>query len=195
MSEITITRCTVEDGRALARNNMPAFWEDEKWRYNVIYSFPVVMTETSHCYLEPPSRSRILFPLMYTFADASDYLQWKHVTLDHLVGLNERRYPRILLQERDRDRHFKAVDQKTGKMVGYIRWKLHQDHCKAEDGSLLWPEGRVPDVSPDEAEQIENTWAKAQSEWNPLEFTGEADLDAKVTEDKRALLAKKEYLR
>lgn len=98
----------------------------------------------------------------------------------------------------------KAVDAQTGKLVGYARWKLHENHyCKAataaDDGSssssLLWPEGRVPDVSADEAARIEDAWVSTKTEWKPLEFTGKDDLDANFQPVKRELLAKKEYMR
>lgn len=33
MPAVKISHCTVEDGEAIARNNMSAFWGDPNWRY------------------------------------------------------------------------------------------------------------------------------------------------------------------
>lgn len=117
---------------------------------------------------------------------------WKDYTLDRLIGAFNLRTPRNLLLDQDTRRHFKAVDPETGKLVGYIRWKLPSGRTKAEDGNPVWPEGQTPDVSAEEFEKFERM--AAQADWNPLEYQGEDDLDAVLTKTKDELLAKKEYL-
>lgn len=151
MPEYIITKCTVEDGNAIARNNASAFWDDPNWQY---------------C--------------------------WQHYTLERLVGAFVHRTPRNLLRDRETKRHFKAVDPETGRLVGYIRWKLPSDRARDEDGSPVWPEGQTPDVSPEERDQFEKT--AAQADWNPLEYQGEDDLDAILGRTKDRLLGKKEYI-
>lgn len=117
-------------------------------------------------------------------------LVWKDATLPYVIEQCVARSPRNLLNERDTIRHFKAIDPKTGEFLGYIRWRLPSKYCKNEDGTPVWPEGQVPDVSPEEKAEIVQRAEAA--DWNPSD---DADhLDVPVTKMKNEFLAKKAYI-
>ncbi|PSR85670.1 acyl-CoA N-acyltransferase [Coniella lustricola] len=135
----------------MARNNIPAFWQDQNWRYI-----------------------------------------WVNFGLDRLVQATVLRYPRTLLKEREVLRHFKAVDAETGKLMGYIRWQLPYSRYKNQDGSAIWPEGLVPDVTP-EAKQAFIKQAE-EADWEPLDFGADDPFDSNITRRKNELLGTKDYL-
>lgn len=118
----------------------------------------------------------------------------RDTTLENVIRLGTDRYPRQLIQNRDTLRHIKVVDSETGAFLGYARWKLPEKYSKREDGSPVWPEGQVPDVSDDHRDEIEKKASIAQEKWRPLEFTGEDDLDAILGKTERAILATKDYI-
>lgn len=117
---------------------------------------------------------------------------WAHTNLERVIANNILRAPMNLLKDRDILRHFKAVDPKTGKFVGYIRWKLPLSRLLNKDGSPVWPEGQTPNVSPEERAQIHKTAGTAI--WDPLEYGGEDDLDAILGWTKNKYLAEHEYM-
>lgn len=138
---------------------------------------------------------------------------WKHTTLPHVIDAAAARGAHNLLRDRQVLRHFKCVDEATGQLVGYVRWKLpwtRYQHTKEgernggdEDkdnnrGSgpvslLLWPEGQTPEVSDEERARIEERAAGAQ--WNPNATEPNDRIDEPLTARKRELMATKEYLR
>lgn len=124
------------------------------------------------------------------WSDPNWRLVWKKVTLPYVIEQCAARTPRNLLNERETLRHSKAVDPKTGKFLGYIRWKLPYKYCKKEDGSPVCPEGQVPDVSPEEKARIVERAEIA--DWNPDTETDH--LDVPVTKMKKEFLAKKDYI-
>lgn len=123
---------------------------------------------------------------------------WQHYTLERLVAAFVQRTPRNLLRDRDVLRHFRAVDPATGRLVGYIRWRLPAGRCwegrqgdGVEEQVPAWPEGQTPDVSAEEREEFEKRAVGA--DWNPIDY-GEEELDHALVPIKNRLLAKKEYL-
>lgn len=115
---------------------------------------------------------------------------WRpHYTLERLVAAFVERTPANLLRDRDALRHFKAVDPATGRLVGYIRWRLPAGRCCGEPP--VWPEGQTPDVSVEEREEFEKRAAAA--DWDPVDY-GEEELDNALKPIQERLLAKKEYL-
>ncbi|KAL4968076.1 GNAT family N-acetyltransferase [Aspergillus stella-maris] len=92
-------------------------------------------------------------------------LLWSRETeLDFLVERAAMRQPRNLLRDREIMRHQKAVDSRTGEIVGYARWVLPSSG-KFPQGSIPWQEAQVPPVNADEeaqfAKQAETAW------WSP----------------------------
>lgn len=153
MASLRITNCTVEDGEAMARNNMSAFWGDPNWRY-----------------------------------------VWKHSTLPRVIDAAAARGASNLLKARDVLRHFKCVDETTGQLVGYVRWRLPWTRYQYADGSPVWPEGQTPDVS--SAEEMARILERAAgANWNPNATEPDDHLDDPLTARKNELLAEKEYLR
>lgn len=118
---------------------------------------------------------------------------WKHSTLPHVIKAAADRGANNLLKDRDALRHFKCVDETTGNLVGYIRWKLPSSRYKKEDGSPVWPEGQTPDVSAEEMAKIK---ARAEgADWNPNATNPDDNIDEPLTRRKAELMARKEYLR
>ncbi|KAF3763309.1 acyl-CoA N-acyltransferase [Cryphonectria parasitica EP155] len=152
MPKLLITNCTVEDATEMAHNNIPAFWQDQNWRY-----------------------------------------PWVNFGLENLIKATVDRYPRNqLLKNRDTLRHFKAVDPETGKLIGYIRWQLPANRCKNEDGHPVWPEGQVPDVSPEDREAFNKKAAAA--EWKPQDFGDDDHFDDVFARRRDVLVAEREYI-
>ncbi|KAF9731296.1 hypothetical protein PMIN06_010782 [Paraphaeosphaeria minitans] len=148
----------------------------------------------THCVVEDgPAMAKNNFSAFWEDPNWS-YI-WKDTTLEDIIRLGADRYPRQLIQNRDTLRHTKVVDSETGALLGYARWKLPEKYTKHEDGSPVWPEGQVPDVSDEQKDEIEKRASIAQEQWKPSEFTGEDDLDAILKETEEAILAKKDYLK
>lgn len=115
---------------------------------------------------------------------------WRHTTLPNVITQASARGARNLLRDRDALRHFKAVDSSTGKLVGYIRWKLPAGHREDEVGRAVWQEGQTPDVSDGERKRFEEMAAAAS--W---EIDRSSDvLDEPFSRARQDFLAKKEYL-
>jgi hypothetical protein len=125
------------------------------------------------------------------WADPHWVLGWKHRTLEYHISQVAKRMPRNLLNDREIKRHQKAVDQETGRLVGYARWILPESHATLVDGTPAWPEAVIPAVSAEEEAEIRRVAATAH--WDPNE---EADHLAKpIQEAKKEILARKEYMR
>ncbi|KAI0112714.1 acyl-CoA N-acyltransferase [Hypoxylon sp. NC0597] len=95
--------------------------------------------------------------------DPTWILLWpKETTREFLIEQGAKRYPRLLLSDRETARHQKAVDPNTGAVVGYVRWILPPGYSTTNDGNPVWPEAQVPDVNDDERKQFDEL---AQSAW------------------------------
>ncbi|KAK9777610.1 putative Acetyltransferase-2 [Seiridium cardinale] len=150
MAPYTIAQCTVSDGAALTRNNIPAFWQDTNW-----------------------------------------VLSWNHKTLEQHLPEVTKRFPRVLINDRGTKRHQKALDPKTGRILGYARWHIPLEYATNEDGNPAWPEAIVPPVSPGEEAEIRRVAETAF--WDPN--TG-PDVFIEVTRPvKNEILARKPYMR
>ncbi len=76
--------------------------------------------------------------------DPSWILVWPTGTeLDLLIDSATKRVPRNLLSDRAVLRHQKAVDPRTGALVGYARWRLPDAAATStEDGEAAWPDAQ-----------------------------------------------------
>lgn len=74
-------------------------------------------------------------------------------------------------------------------MVGYCRWLLPDDLCdlKSED---LWPEGRIPPVTDEQAEKAKRDYDGA--DWNYDSTMG--DMDGPLVKRKNELMSGKNYM-
>jgi len=117
-------------------------------------------------------------------------LAWRHKTLEqHLVQV-AKRTPRNLLNDRLTKRHQKAIDPKTGRLLGYARWILPPSHATNEDGTLVWPEAVVPAVGPEEEAEFRRIADTAI--WDPN--TDSDELLVPVYKVKEEILARKPYM-
>ncbi|KAK1758881.1 hypothetical protein QBC47DRAFT_96605 [Echria macrotheca] len=130
---------------------------------------------------------------------------WRHRTLEYHISQVALRYPRTLLRDRERARHQKVVDSKTGKIIGYARWMLPASHVTvqaggldlvgegdAEGGTPAWPEAQIPAVSADEEAEILRVAETAV--WDPDEDTPNPALDELREVEKEILTGEKPYL-
>lgn len=115
---------------------------------------------------------------------------WRGTSLPFLIEQAAARGPRGLLRDRDRLRHYKAVDAGTGRLVGYIRWRLPAGRCRNEDGSPAWGDGQIPDVSPAERAVYDR---RAEAAWWETDPSGDV-LDGPMIKMKNDLLGKKDYI-
>jgi hypothetical protein len=92
-------------------------------------------------------------------------LSWRHTTLEQHIATTAKRYPRRLLNDRTNSRHQKAIDPKTGHLLGYARWLLPASHAILADGEPAWPEAIVPAVTPEEEAEVRRV--AAATPWNP----------------------------
>ena len=115
--------------------------------------------------------------------------------------------PHNLLTDTARRRHIKAVDEATGDIVGYIRFILPEikiegseetgedisEEAERRERNLgeLWPEARVEDPGEKERKEAEEEFNAA--DWHPDHSTDE--LDKPITEMKKKLFERKEYIR
>ncbi|KAJ9132359.1 Acyl-CoA N-acyltransferase [Pleurostoma richardsiae] len=112
-------------------------------------------------------------------------------TLDFIIEQSVKRMPRNLLRDRESLRHLKALDPNTGRLVGYARWILPDDHLNTEPtGEPVWVDGRVPNVSPEERLAFERLAGTAN--WHHNHAMDH--LDVPVTAMKAALISKKQYI-
>jgi hypothetical protein len=122
--------------------------------------------------------------------DPSWVLSWRHTTLEEHIVTSAKRYPRRLISDRMTSRHQKAVDPKTGRLLGYARWVLPDSYATIADGEPAWPEAIVPAVGPEEEAEIRRV-AEATL-WNP---NLESDpLDTAVGKLKKEIMGRKPYM-
>ena len=80
---------------------------------------------------------------------------WENRTLDSLIEAFTARLPKTLLTDRSVRRHQKIVHVSSGEVVGYARWILPQSH------SNEWLEAQTPDVSDQDRQRFDKTYANA----------------------------------
>lgn len=95
------------------------------------------------------------------WTDPSWAMLWPGKTCEYVAEQGSLRTPRALLDNPDRNRHLKAVNRRTGKIVGYARWVLPP----VAGVEALWPEAVVPPAeSPEALRQVD--LKKAGSDWH-----------------------------
>ena len=152
MPPFAVAPCTIEDGPALARNNMSAFWTDSTW-----------------------------------------VLIWRGKTLEYVIEQATRRTPHNLLDDPARRRHQKAIDTKTGALVGYLRWILPEKgpiSTAAGGPADMWLDAQVPAVNEERRREAEREFTAADWEYSHASD----ELDAPMLAIKERLLKQKEYL-
>ncbi|KAK0710647.1 hypothetical protein B0H67DRAFT_601620 [Lasiosphaeris hirsuta] len=100
----------------------------------------------------------------------------------------------VLLFDRHKRRHEKAVDKKTGALLGYARWLL-PPALQSDGPETAWPEAMVPDVD-EEAKKKFQALADT-ADWKPGEHTpgvNTEELDAKISAVQNRLRAEREYM-
>jgi len=100
-----------------------------------------------------PQISRLSFTAMYS--NKHWRLYWINMTLAELIDYNTQRLPFALIKDNDQ-RFQKAIDTKTGAIVGYIRWQL-----LSGAGGITWPEAMSPETSPERRKQLEANYQAA----------------------------------
>lgn len=99
------------------------------------------------------------------WADPHWVLTWRHRTLEYHILQVTRRFTRNLLNNRDTNRHQKAIDTGTGRLMGYARWHVPSEYATTPDGTPAWPEAVVPAISPEEEAEIRRIAETAH--WDP----------------------------
>ncbi|KAI1454800.1 acyl-CoA N-acyltransferase [Annulohypoxylon moriforme] len=118
--------------------------------------------------------------------DPTWILLWpKEITRDFLIKQGEKRYPRLLLREREVTRHQKAVDPATGALVGYARWILPAGRSTG-GGGPEWASAQVPDVGDDEKiqyeELAESAWWNGRKEMRHIDDKNDVVMDRILSE-------------
>ncbi|KAI1210763.1 acyl-CoA N-acyltransferase [Annulohypoxylon truncatum] len=119
--------------------------------------------------------------------DPTWILLWpKEITREFLIKQGEKRYPRLLLRDREVTRHQKAVDPATGALVGYARWILPAGRSTAADGSPEWASAQAPDVGDDERrrfeELAESAWWNGRKEMRHIDDKNDVVMDRILSE-------------
>jgi len=122
---------------------------------------------------------------------------WPGKTRDYVASQAARRGTHMLLSDRRRRRHLKAVDPADdNRIVGYARWEmplsLPADREEGRDrlGHSLWPQARVPDVSDNDRQR-----AQEESEAADWEFDRSLDvLDPPMIDMKDEQMRHKHYI-
>lgn len=122
--------------------------------------------------------------------DPTWILAWRHVTLEQHIDITAKRYPRRLIADRTVSRHQKAIDPKTGRLLGYARWILPARYATNTDGDPAWPEALPPAVEPDAEAEIHRV-AK-DTPWNPNHDSDPLDIAMGKIRDE--MCARKPYL-
>jgi hypothetical protein len=81
------------------------------------------------------------------WTDPTWAILWCGKTREYVAEQSSLRTPRRLLERRERARHLKAVDRRTGRTVGYARWALPP----VEGVANLWAQAVVPAAESEEA--------------------------------------------
>ncbi|KAK3356617.1 hypothetical protein B0T25DRAFT_497272 [Lasiosphaeria hispida] len=101
----------------------------------------------------------------------------------------------VLLVDRDERRHEKAVDKKTGALLGYARWLL-PPALRSDGPHSEWPEALVPDVDTETKKAFRDLADSA--DWKPgshKTVINTDELDDKVSAVKDRILAEHEYMK
>ncbi|KAK5120534.1 hypothetical protein LTR85_006190 [Meristemomyces frigidus] len=121
------------------------------------------------------------------WTDPAWVLMWKGRTLDYVIQQASLRGPKNLLTDRARRRHQKAVDSKSGAIIGYARWVLPNAACPEH----YWSAARVPEVTEEQQNDAETKYNHAN--WS---FDRTLDeLDDEILKVKERLLEGRDYLR
>jgi len=116
--------------------------------------------------------------------DESWRLIWSHKTQEYVSAQSSKRYSKNLLTDREHRRVEVAIDEGTGKLVGYARWSL-PDSLVSE-----WLEAQVPGVSKEDEDRYAASHASA--DWK---YRSELDvLDVEVSEVLSRLQSKHKYM-
>ena len=86
------------------------------------------------------------------------------VTEEYLIEKQAQSVPDDLIYRRELLRHLKAVDPDTGRLLGYLRLALPVEHATEPDGTPVWPEMQIADVTPEERARIEQAAQEAKVE-------------------------------
>ena len=89
------------------------------------------------------------------FTDTTWVLNWEGKSLETVTANAKMRAPWNLLKNRDTERHIKAIDPDTGRLLGYAKWTL-PERCKGE-----WLGAQVPDVSKEDKLRYLETYGAA----------------------------------
>ncbi|KAK1978054.1 acetyltransferase [Colletotrichum cereale] len=110
------------------------------------------------------------------------YILWpKDTKLEFLIEQVSERISHNLINNRATLRHQKAVDPKTGALLGYARWELPAGY----EGSAEWADSQIADVSEEEKRALKERSDAAW--WEPLSMDG---IDDCIPEKERALTEK-----
>ncbi|KAI1505522.1 acyl-CoA N-acyltransferase [Biscogniauxia marginata] len=118
------------------------------------------------------------------WTDPTYVLLWEDKTREYVIEQARKRYPKILLTDRDRRRHQVVVDLETGKIVGYSRWILPERFAGA------WLDAQTPGIS--QQEEVEYDKSFKSADWNGR--PGMDQIDVPVTAIKKRLTGFKEYI-
>ncbi|WYZ43871.1 hypothetical protein EsH8_VII_000307 [Colletotrichum jinshuiense] len=78
---------------------------------------------------------------------------WKSTPLEEIIEGTAARLPHAFSGEREKKRHMKAVENGSGRVVGYARWILPDN-----DGRISWPEALVREPTQDEADKFKTAF-------------------------------------
>lgn len=78
---------------------------------------------------------------------------WKSTPLEEIIEGTAARLPHAFSGEREKKRHMKAVENDSGRVVGYARWILPDN-----DGRISWPEALVREPTQDEADKFKTAF-------------------------------------
>ena len=123
-------------------------------------------------------------------------LQWTNdITQDFLTEQLIKLQPLRLLRDRDALRHQKAVDAKSGKLVGYARWRLREGRTATTSPNTPasepeWAEAQMPDVGADRRQTLDA--AAAAAWWDPRTDVDELDTDNDAV--RRRVIGDRPYL-
>ncbi|RFU35456.1 hypothetical protein B7463_g846, partial [Scytalidium lignicola] len=131
------------------------------------------------------------------WTDSNWVLVWGDRTLEDVIKQAALRTPFNLLTNRSHKRHQVAIDERTGEIVGYIRWILPDGMglgMSDKEMGNIWSEAIVPEVSDQEKKEAEKLFQSADWIHRPPPGqldVGDIDIPVRAMENK---LKKKKYL-
>ncbi len=99
--------------------------------------------------------------------------------------------PATLMKDPDNVRHQKAVDVRSGKVVGYVRWILPAVVDGEENADSRWAAACVPAVGAAKLHEAERERDRANWEYDHALD----ELDERMLEMKQRLMDGKKYMR